>query len=210
MAEEVAVIEVGVRRESEGPAVRTSDSGLELSDSKRQPSRSQEPGGGSPPVLSARLGMLTHMTLAAVPLDADAAALEPIVALHARIVGATDAECRAASEMAAAALGHPLLARARAADRTGRCRRETPVTLMDEDGTLIEGVVDLAFEDDDGWTVVDFKTARELERGLDVYKRQVALYAQAIAAATARPTRGVLMHLGGDSHERDGRGSTSR
>jgi ATP-dependent helicase/nuclease subunit A len=147
----------------------------------------------TPPV-GARLGTLTHAVLASAPLDANAQTIEQVATLQARIVGATESECQAAASMAAAALAHPLLERARVAEREGRCRRETPVTIFDG-GVLIEGVVDLAFEEPDGWTVIDFKTARELERGLEIYTRQVALYARAIAAATGRPVRGVLMYV---------------
>jgi ATP-dependent exoDNAse (exonuclease V) beta subunit len=53
---------------------------------------------------------------------------------------------------------------AREAERTGRCRRETPITLCaPPDGRVIEGIVDLAFEQGGSWTVVDFKTAEEEE-----------------------------------------------
>ena len=43
--------------------------------------------------------------------------------------------------------------------------------------------------------VVDFKTDRELDGALDRYGRQVQIYAAAIAAATGRPARGVLMRI---------------
>ena len=62
-------------------------------------------------------------------------------------------------------------------------------------GTWVEGQFDLAFEDGDGWTVVDFKTDAELDASLDGYRRQVALYARAISAATGRPARGVLLRI---------------
>ena len=94
-----------------------------------------------------------------------------------------------------AAWRHPLLARAREADRAGRCRREVPIRLRLGDGGLCEGTVDLAFEERDGWLVVDFKTDRAL--GLDerVYAFQVALYAEAIAKATNRPARAMLVRI---------------
>jgi ATP-dependent helicase/nuclease subunit A len=89
-----------------------------------------------------------------------------------------------------------LLQRARSAYDRGACRRETPVTLLTPDGVLVEGVVDLAFEENGAWTVVDYKTDRELEGdGLERYRRQVALYAHAIAGATGRPTSGVILRL---------------
>jgi ATP-dependent helicase/nuclease subunit A len=62
-------------------------------------------------------------------------------------------------------------------------------------GAIVEGQVDLAFEDDDGYVVVDFKTDREIEGAVDRYRRQVQIYAAAIATATGRPTRAVLMRV---------------
>jgi len=69
------------------------------------------------------------------------------------------------------------------------------VTAVEDDGTLIEGNVDLAFEQNGGWTVVDFKTDHELRGALEVYRRQVRLYAGMIARATGRPARAVLMRV---------------
>jgi hypothetical protein len=45
------------------------------------------------------------------------------------------------------------------------------------------------------WTVVDFKTDSDVEQGLDTYRRQVALYAWAVARATGKPARGVLLRV---------------
>ena len=62
--------------------------------------------------------------------------------------------------------------------------------------SVVEGVVDAAFADDEGWTVVDFKTDVELGAGrLDAYRGQVALYARAISQATGRPARAVLLRV---------------
>jgi ATP-dependent helicase/nuclease subunit A len=92
-------------------------------------------------------------------------------------------------------LQHLVLRRAQAAQGRGQCRRETPVTLCEPDGTIVEGVVDLAFADEAGWTVVDFKTDVELDGRLAVYERQVALYAAAIAAATGAPAVPILLRV---------------
>ena len=70
-----------------------------------------------------------------------------------------------------------------------------PVTWRSEAGALVEGFVDLAYADEDGFVVVDFKTDRELEGALDRYQRQVSIYAAAIAAATGRSARAVLMRV---------------
>jgi len=111
-------------------------------------------------------------------------------------VGATVEEIAAAAEAAGRALAHPLMRRAADAARAGRCRRETPVLLRLDDGVIVEGVVDAAFlEDGAGWTIVDFKTDVEIAGRLEEYRRQVALYARAIAQATGGPARGVLLRV---------------
>jgi ATP-dependent helicase/nuclease subunit A len=69
--------------------------------------------------------------------------------------------------------------------------------MLMRDETLIEGVVDLAFREElpdfAGWTVVDFKTDRELEKASDRYVQQVQLYSRAVSASTSLPARGVLL-----------------
>ena len=59
----------------------------------------------------------------------------------------------------------------------------------------VEGVLDLAFDDEDAWTIIDFKTRVETERDLAQYRRQVGLYAAAVAKATGRAARGYLIRL---------------
>jgi ATP-dependent exoDNAse (exonuclease V) beta subunit len=142
-----------------------------------------------------RFGALVHAVLAVTPLDATADQVGEFAELEGRMLGATDAEVTAAAGVTATALAHPILERARRAVGHGACRRETPVTMQAEDGLLVEGVVDLAFRDGDTWVVVDFKTDRELEEGLDCYRRQVRLYAQMVARATGLPAQGVLMRV---------------
>lgn len=63
------------------------------------------------------------------------------------------------------------------------------------DGSLVEGVLDLAFEDGGGWTVVDFKTDAEMAGDLATYRRQVRLYASMVARATGTDVTPVLMHV---------------
>jgi ATP-dependent helicase/nuclease subunit A len=142
-----------------------------------------------------RFGTLVHAVLATVALDATRDAVEAVASLQSRILGATDEETAAAATLVASALSHPLLARAREAWRAGACRRESPITSVEADGSILEGVLDLAFEDDAGWTVVDFKTAGELGGALVRYRRQVAMYASVVSRVTGRPATPVLMRL---------------
>jgi ATP-dependent exoDNAse (exonuclease V) beta subunit len=125
------------------------------------------------------------------------ASLESLAAAEARMLGLADQEAAAASAVVERLHAHELLVRARVAEARGACRRETPVACTMPDGTIVEGIVDLAFEEEArGWTVVDYKTDRELAAiGEDRYRRQVALYTSAIAAATGRPASGVLVRV---------------
>ena len=109
--------------------------------------------------------------------------------------GADERETAAAVAAVKSALTHPLMARAREALAQQRCRRETPITLTLDDGSLVEGIVDLAFLEKDAWTVVDFKTDRELEKELEHYRRQVGFYALSIERATGQPCGGILMRV---------------
>src|SRR5688572_15024 len=141
-----------------------------------------------------RFGTLVHASLAAVPLDADQATSDRIVAVQARIVAAPAVEVIAAQQLVRAVLGHEVLAQARRAAGRGALLRETPTTIV-LDGQVIDGNVDLAFETEDGYLVVDFKTDRAEGDVLAVYTRQVQLYAEAIAQATGRPARALLMSV---------------
>ncbi|HTK29581.1 MAG TPA: UvrD-helicase domain-containing protein [Vicinamibacterales bacterium] len=141
------------------------------------------------------LGRLLHAVLADAPFGAAAATLAPLAESLARSLGATPEDAAVAADLAARVLGHDLLVRAAEADRRGACRRETPISLTMDDGTLVEGVVDLAFEENGRWTVVDYKTDRELAGGEAAYRRQVSLYTASIGQATGRATTGVILKV---------------
>jgi ATP-dependent exoDNAse (exonuclease V) beta subunit len=141
-----------------------------------------------------RFGTLVHGILATIPLRASTAAVRQAAQMHARLLGSPAEEIAAAVTAVERTLAHPLLKRARRAAAAGLCRRETPVSLRTGDGsTIVDGVVDLAFCENDTWTVIDFKTDRDLSKMLPVYRRQAHLYAQAIARATGRAVSAVIL-----------------
>ncbi len=137
-----------------------------------------------------RFGALVHASLASVPLSGEA--LEAYVSTHARRLGATDEERDAAIAAVKAALAHPLLERAKAASVV---RREAPLTLTLGDGTLAEGIADLAFREGEQWVVVDFKTDHELALRREEYEKQLTVYARAIAAATGQTAAAWLLSV---------------
>jgi ATP-dependent helicase/nuclease subunit A len=142
-----------------------------------------------------RFGSLVHAVLATTPFGADDAAIVTVAFTQGRILNAPEPEIAAAVETATAVLRHPLMTRAAAAMASGRCHRETPVTWCAADGTLVEGTVDVLFEDEAGITVLDFKTDRELTADREAYIQQVRIYCQAIASVRRREVRGVVMRI---------------
>jgi ATP-dependent exoDNAse (exonuclease V) beta subunit len=157
-----------------------------------------------------RFGTLVHALLAAIPLDGSVDQIRLAAAQHARLLGATDEERAAAAMAVDRTLAHPRLASAREAERAGRrVWRELPLSIVTPAPpaaparpappgpaapVLVDGQVDLAYETDQGFVVVDFKTDVALTAD-EVYRRQVALYVQALTRATGRPARGVLLRV---------------
>ena len=130
-------------------------------------------------------------------IDLDATSPSEIARSQGRQLGASPEEVEAAAVCVKAALAHPVLRRAAAAAARGALRREAPLVLRLADGTLAEGIVDLALREEgpDGpsWTVVDFKTDHDVEERRSHYEAQVRLYTRAISEATGEPARGVLL-----------------
>jgi ATP-dependent exoDNAse (exonuclease V) beta subunit len=139
-----------------------------------------------------RFGTLVHAVLRDVPLDANGATILQWARLNARIVGAPAEEVEAACARVEAALAHPLLDRARRAERK---HREYPVTLSVDAGRLMEGVIDLAFVEDGAWVVVDFKTDADISGKRAQYERQLQWYAGALTRLTNLPARAYLLEV---------------
>jgi ATP-dependent helicase/nuclease subunit A len=77
-----------------------------------------------------------------------------------------------------------------------RYYKEVPFA-FDENGTIVEGKIDVLFEEKGEITVVDFKTDRvttsELKERTEHYRPQVETYRQAIAATCGRPPKEVIL-----------------
>jgi ATP-dependent exoDNAse (exonuclease V) beta subunit len=140
----------------------------------------------------ARFGTLVHAVLATVPLDAADDIVARVTRTQARIINASTEEVDAAIVVVGAVLRHDLMARVRA---SAVVTRETPVSWLQKDGVLIEGVLDLAFDEGDQTVVVDFKTDYELAAGETRYRAQLQQYVHAVSRATGRPASGVLFRV---------------
>ncbi|MGD0072824.1 MAG: UvrD-helicase domain-containing protein [Candidatus Binataceae bacterium] len=141
-----------------------------------------------------RFGTLVHEILLGVAFDSDRETITRVAAFRGRILGASDDEVRAAVEAVSRALGSPVMIRARDA-ATAQVRRECSVLVKIEDGTLVEGVADLAFIEPSRavWTVVDFKTDLEISGRIDEYRAQLGIYLRGIRESTGQPARGVIL-----------------
>jgi ATP-dependent exoDNAse (exonuclease V) beta subunit len=138
-----------------------------------------------------RFGTLVHAILAQVPLDAARERVTAACNALARLLGATREEATAAVDAVMAALAHPRLREARNAQDT---RREVAVSYVLHDGTLAEGIIDLAYRGDAGWVIVDFKTD-EIIDPQGAYSEQLRHYIEAVRRATGEPASGVLLQV---------------
>ena len=89
------------------------------------------------------------------------------------------------ARLAQRALDSPLVHRAL---ESGRWWRETPVAGPVGDG-IVEGFIDLLFEEEDGYVVVDYKTDdvptdEDIDRAMERYRLQGGTYALALSKAT--------------------------
>ena len=139
-----------------------------------------------------RFGTLVHTLLRDVHLDDGEPEVRKLARLHGRVLGVTNQERRSAIQAVRSALEHPLLERARGAQRR---HREFPFVLTVEEGKLLEGTIDLAFLEDGRWIVVDFKTDVHLKPDDPGYVRQVQWYAYGLKQITGQPAEGWLLGI---------------
>ena len=101
--------------------------------------------------------------------------------------GASEQERAAAAKVARAAI----LRLGAMIPEGAKLHRELPVILRLDDGTLVEGRIDFAWNDGLRWTVVDYKTDRRPRRNIV----QLQLYGLALELATGRTVRGVVLEV---------------
>ncbi|TWE13220.1 UvrD-helicase domain-containing protein [Rudaeicoccus suwonensis] len=140
----------------------------------------------------AAIGRAVHGSLQAVELRGDGADLPAVVAAQCIAEGVTPYEQLVAT-LARNALSHNVVQCA--ADR--RHWREMFVGIPD-DGQILEGVIDLLYQDDDGsLVIVDYKTDQIPEAALDTrtayYRPQLLAYRQMVQTATGLPVSACIL-----------------
>jgi ATP-dependent exoDNAse (exonuclease V) beta subunit len=149
------------------------------------------PGGRS---AARRFGTLVHTVMRDVDFGAEPEQVEHLARVHGRFLESPPQEIARAVRSVCRALAHPLLARAATLDPDD-CRREMEFVLPLDEQRILEGAIDLALRDQDGWRVVDFKTDLEIEQHLDEYRRQIGWYGFALERLTGEPVRMTLLVL---------------
>jgi ATP-dependent exoDNAse (exonuclease V) beta subunit len=137
-------------------------------------------------------GSLVHRILEWIPLDEVESSAERVRSMAQALAPSfgldADGAARAA-EAATRALALPVMTRAR---RASRIWRELGVWFPDG-ADLVEGKVDLVFEEDGGLVVVDYKTdhlsAEQARDQAAHHAPQLQLYGRGLARATGMPVR---------------------
>lgn len=137
------------------------------------------------------LGRAVHSVLQSLDL-ATGAGMEEISRAQAAAEGIAD-RWREVAALVRKGLKSPIVRRAVA---SGRYQREVFVSLPLDDG-LLEGFIDLLFEEDGGWVIVDYKTdlleEEELQGAQERYALQAGAYGMAVQEATGKPVREAIL-----------------
>jgi ATP-dependent helicase/nuclease subunit A len=180
---------IRVKTATELSLQESTDSGeveIEIVETIRDPMRPHGP----------RFGSLVHLAMLRVSFDASDPAIRAAVSAEGRMLGADDAEVAAAAHAVSLALKSPLMKRVRA---SAEVRRECSVLDKLADGSMMEGIADLAFaEGANGatiWNIVDFKTDLAIASRLAEYRAQIGFYARGISRASKLPARGILFWI---------------
>lgn len=143
----------------------------------------------------AERGTLMHRALSLIPLDEIRYAKDLYAAVKQAVHDMADREIFTYQEVMLlyikglvgffqSDLGQRML-------RSPKVRREWAFNLVMEEGSLLQGVIDCAFMEDDQWVLVDYKTDRiqDEEAFVQRYELQLDWYAKALEKITGLPVK---------------------
>ena len=154
------------------------------------------------PTAGMRFGTLVHALMERIDFDAPGDIGSTAEAL-ARTMGAEKAEASEAARLAERSLEAPVMKRAR---RAASSFREVPFCVSHGEA-MVDGKIDLLFDEGDGLVVVDYKTDATPDGGweskAELYRDQATVYGAAAGIATGRPVKEVvLLFMRGPAEER--------
>ena len=144
----------------------------------------------------AERGTLMHRALSLMPLDKMRSADNLYEAVKAAVHDMADQEIftyqevmllylKGLADFFGSTLGRRML-------RSPRVQREWAFNLvMDERGTILQGVIDCAFLEDGAWVLVDYKTDRIVDEDAFIrrYREQIEWYVRALETITGLPVK---------------------
>jgi ATP-dependent helicase/nuclease subunit A len=133
-----------------------------------------------------RFGSLVHSVIMDADFDSDLVVLQGLAAAHASRLSCPEEEISSAVVVVATIMQHAIL---KAAAEAAIAHREYPFLFRDEHGVIVEGNIDLVYQQNAEWIIVDFKTGPADRRE---YKRQVELYGKALQP---RQVRAILFEI---------------
>ena len=150
----------------------------------------------------AERGTLVHRALSLIPLADVRGADDVYRAVHEAIHGMVEREIFTAQELLAlnvrGVAGFFLSDIGRRMLQSDTVRREWGFNLVidGEHGTLLQGVIDCAFREGDGWILVDYKTDRfdDEDAFRERYAMQLEWYARALERITGQPVKEMWLY----------------
>ncbi|MGQ9646273.1 MAG: UvrD-helicase domain-containing protein [Thermodesulfobacteriota bacterium] len=119
--------------------------------------------------------------------------VERMAEIEGKALGATESMIKRAGQMIREAMDSPLLQRV---IKVGSYQKEVPFTYKNN-GTIIEGVIDVVFREGNDLVVLDFKTdlvkKEDLSSKIEHYQPQVRIYSDAIQNIFGKPPKEVIL-----------------
>lgn len=143
---------------------------------------------------SKKEGTAYHLIMQRIDLNADRARIEACIREHAE---SGEIEEEVAKKLDAELIFKLLSSDVMALARRARIYREQPFVYKKdegEDSVLIQGVIDLIIEEDDGLTVVDYKASGKSREILaKTYLRQLEIYSEAASKIWKKPIKSRIL-----------------
>jgi len=156
-----------------------------------EPVRDEEPPTGAP-THGRELGTLVHAVMEQIDFGAPETVRDVARAI-ARTTGAGGDLVGEATGLVERALGSSIIRRAAVASHASR---EVPFCVS-HGGVIVEGKIDLLFEEEDGIVIVDYKTDAVPPDGAeglaDRYRQQAEAYALAVTQASGKPVKEIVL-----------------
>ncbi len=141
--------------------------------------------------LGKAFGVLTHQLLEK-GWDWNEKTILKAANLWAPGMGLPAEKAQEAADLTVNGLKNNLLQRAKASSQVFR---ELSLSGKNAEGKNLNAVIDLAFLEDGAWVVVDYKTDKDSQRGLEAYQKQIGYYGGLLEQFTQLPVKEAYLYF---------------